>query len=122
MNDQGKRSRDFAADWKRIQETLADAARLSSREIQRGVDYAKKNLERVHLVQRRKDLFAELGRNLYEAHLDGLPSDVARFLAETEFSEIIAELEDVDAEIASRTDKGQEGGRKARSSDEASDK
>ncbi len=119
MNDQAKRPRDFAADWKRIQETLADAARLSSREIQRGVDFAKKNLERVHLVQRRKDLFSELGRNLYEAHLDGLPADVERFLAETEFAEIIGELEDVDAEIARRSDKGQEDSRRAQPSDKA---
>lgn len=121
MNDPSKRPRDFAADWKRIQETLADAARLSSREIQRGVDYAKKNLERVHLVQRRKDLFSELGRNLYEAHLDGLPPEVARFLAETEFAEIFAELEDVDAEIARRTEKGKDAARRGRSADEASD-
>lgn len=89
-------------DLRKIQETLVDAARIGSREIQRGMDYAKRNLERVHLVSRRKDLFSELGRNLYEAHVDGLPPEVARFLSETEFSEILAEISSIDAELARR--------------------
>ena len=95
----------FPGEWRKLQETLADAARLSSREIQRGVDFAKRNLERVHLVQRRKDLCSELGRNLYDAHQDGLPPEVLAFLADTEFAEIIAELKNVDEEIARRTTK-----------------
>jgi hypothetical protein len=109
MTDSDNQRRPPLADWRKIQETLADAARLSSREIQRGVDYARRNLEKVHLLQRRKDLFSQLGRNLYEAHLDGLPPEVERFLAETEFSEIIAELKDVDSEIARRTGSGGSG-------------
>ncbi len=92
-------------DLKRLQETLADAARIGAREVQRGVHYARRNLEKVQLVQRRKDLFSELGRNLYDAHADGLPPDVARFLDETEFAEIIAEIRGIDDELARRAEK-----------------
>jgi|GEM_PF-631389 len=96
----------FPSEWKkfqaRVQQTVADAARLGSRELQRGMSYAKTNIERVHLVSRRKDLFSELGRALYEAHVDGPPPEVARYLAETEFAEIISEITDIDAELARR--------------------
>ncbi len=95
----------LSVDLKKLQETLADAARIGAREVQRGVDYARRNLEKVQLVQRRKDLFSELGRNLYDAYVDGLPPEVARFLDETEFSEIIGEIRGIDDELARRTEK-----------------
>ncbi len=89
----------FPLDWKKIQETLSDAAKISSREIKRGVDEAKRQIGKVQIVQKRKELFAELGRNLYEAYMDGLPEEIEKFLKQTELYEIIQDLEETDKEL-----------------------
>ncbi len=89
----------FPLDWKKIQETLSDAAKISSREIKRGVDEAKRQIGKVQIVQKRKELFAELGRNLYEAYADGLPEEIEKFLKQTELYEIIQDLEETDKEL-----------------------
>ena len=89
----------FPIDLKKVQDALLDAAKIGSREVQRGVNYAKVNIERLHLIQKRKDLFSELGRTLYEAHCDGLPTPVAEFLSETEFAELLQEIEEIDAAL-----------------------
>jgi hypothetical protein len=87
----------FAEEWKKVQLALKDAAKLSGREIQRGVMFAKSNIERVSLVHKRKELFAELGRGLYEAHVDGLPPEVEVYFRGTEFSEIMGEIAEIDS-------------------------
>ncbi|MGY3805351.1 hypothetical protein ACWNT8_14900 [Pigmentibacter ruber] len=89
----------FSLDWKKIQETLSDAAKISSRELKRGVDEAKRQIGKVQIVQKRKELFAELGRNLYEAYVDGLPEEVENFLKQTELYEIIEDLKETDKEL-----------------------
>lgn len=89
----------FPLDWKKIQETLSDAAKISSREIKRGVDEAKRQIGKVQIVQKRKELFAELGRNLYEAYADGLPEEIEKFLKQTELYEIIQDLEETDKDL-----------------------
>ncbi|WP_186647295.1 hypothetical protein [Fluviispira vulneris] len=95
MNIQNK----FAISWKKVQESISDAATISSREIKRGMDEAKKQFGKVKLIQRRKELFAELGRNLYEAQQDGLPKEIDNFLKETELYEIILEIKETDEEL-----------------------
>lgn len=95
----------LSADLKRLQESLTDAARISSREIKRSVDLAKRQLERVQLVNQRKDLLAELGRTLYEAHGDGLPPLVADYVNETELAEIIGEIKAIDGKLAQKQQK-----------------
>lgn len=88
-------------EWKRLQETLTDAAKISGRELARSVDFAKRQLARVQLVQRRKELFSELGRTLYEATQDGsLPEEVARYVKATEVNEIVEEIKNIDSELA----------------------
>lgn len=89
-------------EFKRLQDSLTDAARIGKQELYRGVTGAKKQLTRLHFVQRRKELLAELGRNFYEAYQDGLPEDVKKFVEETEFKEIIEEITQLDAELKRR--------------------
>ncbi|MBX9839600.1 hypothetical protein [Silvanigrella sp.] len=89
----------FSFDWKKIQETLSDAAKISTRELKRGVDEAKKQIGKVQLVQKRKELFAELGRNLYEAYEDGLPEELEKLLKDTELYEIIQDIQNTDKEL-----------------------
>jgi hypothetical protein len=89
----------FSFDWKKIQETLSDAAKMSSREIKRGVDEAKRQIGKMQLLQKRKELFAELGRNLYDAYEDGLPEEIERLLKETELHEIIQDIQETDKDL-----------------------
>lgn len=90
----------FSEELKRLQDTLSDAARIGKQEIVRGYGGAKKQLTRFQYIQKRKELFAELGRTLFEAYKDGLPeTSVKTFISETEFKEIIGEIESLDAEI-----------------------
>jgi len=89
----------FAFDWRKVQETFSDAAKIGSREIKRGVDEAKRQIGKMQSLQKRKELFAELGRNLYEAYEDGLPEEIEKFLKETELFEIIQEIEETDKEL-----------------------
>lgn len=87
---------------RRLQESVSDIARIGGREVKRTLDIAKKQLERVSLLQRRKELFAELGRAFYEAHLDGLPSPVAKYVNDTELQDIIGDIEVIDHDLESR--------------------
>ncbi len=89
----------FSFDWKKIQETLSDAAKISSREIKRGVDEAKRQIGKMQILQKRKELFAELGRNLFDAYEDGLPIEIERFLKETELYEIIQDIQETDKDL-----------------------
>jgi hypothetical protein len=89
----------FSFDWKKIQETLTDAAKISSRELIRGLDEAKRQISKMQLLQKRKELFAELGRSFYDAYQDGLPEDIDRFLKETELYEIIQDIQDTDKDL-----------------------
>ena len=86
-------------DLKRMQESLRDAARVGLHEMTLGVLRAKKHFEKMHVLSRRKDLCAELGRTIYEAHLDGLPEAVNTFFSQTEIGTIIGEIEDLDEEL-----------------------
>ncbi|MES2615103.1 MAG: hypothetical protein V4591_06795 [Bdellovibrionota bacterium] len=86
--------------WKKIQAALIDSAKMSSHEIKRGIYEAKNQLSKFQLIQKRKDLFAELGRSLYEANHDGLPPEILNFVKSTELHEIINEIKEVDYSIA----------------------
>lgn len=86
--------------WKKTVNAVSDAAKIGSKEIKRGVKEAKNQLNKLQLLQRRKELFAELGRGLYEASEDGLPKAVAHFLQTTELHEIVSDIKKVDDRIA----------------------
>ena len=45
----------FSFDWKKIQETLSDAAKISSREIKRGVDEAKRQIGKCNYYKKEKN-------------------------------------------------------------------
>lgn len=90
---------------KKFQENIVDMVQLGSKEVARGVVQAKKQVVRYQFVQRRKELLAELGRYLYDAHRDGLPDAVAKFFEETEFKEIFSEIENLDKELENALDK-----------------
>lgn len=95
-----KKNKKLESGWNKVKETLSDAVQIGSREVQRTVKEAKKQIDKFQLVQRRKELFAELGRSLYEMKGDGLPADVEAFLRSTELDEIISDLEKIDRAIA----------------------
>lgn len=86
--------------WKKIQDALIDSAKMGSHEIKRGFSEAKSQLSKFQLIQKRKELFSELGRSLYEAYTDGLPSEIKNFVQSTELHEIINEIQEVDSSIA----------------------
>ncbi len=86
--------------WKKIQEALVDSAKMGSHELKRGLIEAKYQLSKYQLIQKRKDLFAELGRSLYESYEDGLPAEVSKFVRSTELFEIINELRELDHSIS----------------------
>ena len=90
------KTNNFSFDWKKIQETLYEAAKISSLEIKRGIGEAKRQIGKMQHLQKRKELCAELGRNLYDAYNDGLPEEVERFLKETELHEIIQDIQNTD--------------------------
>ena len=92
-------------DLKKFQNTLADFAQLGTQEVLRGVSNAKKQVARYQFVQRRKELLAELGRTLFDAHRDGLPDSVAKYFEETEFKEIFSEIENLDNELEQALEK-----------------
>lgn len=92
----------FQSELQKIKDSVSDAARIGSREVLRSVSLAKQQLEKIHLLQRRKELCAELGRSLYDAYKDGLPEHIAAFIKETEFVEIIQDIETLDNELKQR--------------------
>ena len=88
-------------DLKKIQEALSDAAKLGSQELLRGFDLAKQNVKRFHLIQRRKDLLADLGRTAFEAYKSGasqwpLGEQSLEALRQSDFSEILKEIDALD--------------------------
>lgn len=95
----GKKLINWEKNWEKLQSTVSDCAKVGSREIKRGLEEVKEKLSKYQLIQKRKDLFAELGRALYEAHVDGLPKEVTKFLKPTELQEIIDEIKKVDESI-----------------------
>ena len=90
----------FPINWKKIQDAFVDSAKMSSHELKRGLVEAKSQLSKIQLIQKRKDLFAELGRSLYEASEDGLPEEISKFVKSTELFEIINEIKEVDGTIS----------------------
>lgn len=92
----------FANELKKIQDSLADAAKIGGQEIKRGVGEAKKQLTRMQFIQKRKDLYQELGRTLFEAYKDGLPEELQTYFSQTDFKEIFDEIDGLDAELERR--------------------
>ena len=86
--------------WKKIQDAVVESAIMGSHEIKRGIHEAKKQLSKFQLIQKRKELFSELGRSLYEASEDGLPEEIKQFVKTTELNEIINEIKEVDFSLA----------------------
>lgn len=85
---------------KKLQESINDVARIGRQEVIRGVENAKRQLSKMQQLNRRKDLFAELGRAFYEWHEDGLPESIRSLIGETELMEIISEIRDVDEQLS----------------------
>ena len=86
--------------WEKLKDALVDSAKMSSHEVKRGLYEAKNQISKYQLIQKRKDLFAELGRSLYEAEEDGLPEDIVKFIKATELHEIISEIKKLDFTIS----------------------
>lgn len=85
---------------KKLQESLTDVARIGQQEVIRGVEVAKRQLSKMQHLNRRKDLCAELGRAFYEWHEDGLPEALRAIINETELSEIISEIREIDQQLS----------------------
>ena len=85
---------------KRLQESLSDVARIGQQEVIRGVEVAKRQLSKMQQLNRRKELFAELGRSFYDWHEDGLPEPLRKIIGETELSEIITEIREIDEQLS----------------------
>ena len=86
--------------WDKLKDALVDSAKISTKEIKRGILEAKSKFSKYQLIQSRKELFAELGRSLYEAEQDGLPEEISKFVQSTELHEIIEEIKQVDTHIS----------------------
>jgi hypothetical protein len=89
----------FPDELKKLQESINDVARIGRQEVKRGVEVAKRQISKMQQVNRRKELFAELGRAFYEWHEDGLPEPIRTLIAETELKEIIGEIREVDEQL-----------------------
>ncbi|MEN9810787.1 MAG: hypothetical protein RLZZ488_2354 [Pseudomonadota bacterium] len=85
---------------KKLQESLSDVARIGQQEVIRGVEVAKRQLSKMQQLNRRKELFAELGRSFYDWHEDGLPEPLRKIISETELSEIITEIREIDEQLS----------------------
>jgi hypothetical protein len=85
---------------KKLQESLSDVARIGQQEVIRGVEVAKRQLSKMQQLNRRKELFAELGRSFYDWHEDGLPEHLRKIISETELSEIITEIREIDEQLS----------------------
>jgi len=85
--------------WKKAVDAISDAAKMGSKEFQRTATAAKNRWSKTQLIQKRKELFCELGRCLYEATEDGVPKPVERFLQTTELHEIVMDIKTVDEQI-----------------------
>jgi len=90
----------FPDELKKKQESLNDVARIGRQEVLRGVDVAKRQISKMQHLNRRKELFAELGRTFYEWHEDGLPEQLRTLISETELKEIIGEIREVDEQLS----------------------
>lgn len=80
----------------KMQEIVSDAARISGKELKISLDQAKNKVKKYSLLQKRKELFAELGRYIYESFQEELPEAVSKFLKESEMIEILEEIKEVD--------------------------
>lgn len=87
-------------DVRKLQEALNDVARIGQQEVLRGLGVAKRQLSKMQQLNRRKDLFAELGRAFYEWHEDGLSENIRSAINETELAEIIHEIREVDTQLS----------------------
>lgn len=90
----------FPDELKKLQESLTDVARIGQQEVIRGVEVAKRQISKMHQLNKRKDLCAELGRAFFEWHEDGLPDSVRAVIKDTELAEIIAEIREVDEQLS----------------------
>jgi hypothetical protein len=87
-------------DWLKIRDTIVDSAKMGSNELKRAINETKAKVNKYQLIQKRKELFAELGRFLYEADEDGLPEEIVKFIKSTELHEIIDEIKQLDLTIS----------------------
>jgi len=87
--------------WNKIQESISDLAKLGSRELKRSVSHAKVKINTMMIVQRRKELQAELGTLLYEARSseEELQKTLQNFIKQSEAKDIIKEIESLDDQL-----------------------
>jgi hypothetical protein len=83
---------------KRLQDAAFDAAKIGARELKRGVELAKHRIERIKLVQQRKELLAELGLVVYELYQQDVQQ--SNVLENPDVLEILADLKSCDARIS----------------------
>jgi hypothetical protein len=86
---------------KRLQDAAVDAAKIGAREIKRGVEMARMRIERVKLVQQRKELLAELGLVIYELHQQNVSQ--SEIFTNSDAIEILADLKVCDEKIADQS-------------------
>ncbi len=81
---------------KKVQEALSDIAKISRIEIQRGVKEAKKQVNKYQILQRRKELFTELGQTFYELTQENNGIEMIALLQNSEISDIISDIHHLD--------------------------
>jgi hypothetical protein len=87
---------------KRLQDAAFDAAKIGARELKRGVELAKSRIEKLKLVQQRKEFLAELGLVVYEFQQQG--TDAANLFQNPDVQEILSDLENCDKRLAEIND------------------
>ena len=80
--------------------SIGDILNLGKREFSRSIEQTKQNMVKKKLIQRKKEFLAELGRCLNDAYHDGLPSEIQEFIENTELTDIIKDIENIDEELS----------------------
>lgn len=75
----------------KIQAALIDAAKISKREIVRGMEKARSQIENLQHIQKRKELFAELGRVVFE-YSETDAKEASPIFEQTEVKNLIKEI------------------------------
>jgi hypothetical protein len=90
-------------DSQKISQSVSDVVRLGTQEVLRGVAFTKESWKKYHLLQKRKDLLAELGRTTYDAVKPTggteLTLEVCEVLKQGDFADLVKELEVLDTEL-----------------------
>jgi ABC-type enterochelin transport system ATPase subunit len=94
-------SKNLSIDWKKVQSSLADAAKISGQELKRNLSQAKVKINGMMLIQKRKERLAELGRFFYEAaHSEKDQSEeIKKLFEETECQDILKEIKELDHKL-----------------------